>query len=694
MLKLATIIFVVLGNIIMTHGSIIYGEEREKFVLPRSSSGTSGTDTTGSSKSKSAESATLIQAAKRSGLSVSDYLRLAATATSTNQKQMLTDNKIWTTARTSGVDAAINDIIFQSLGLPNEAKSSGVTGSDLIDFVSQMQRVGAGHLLQQKKTWETVQTNGTAKVVRSALIDIFGIPSAVAQSSDIDSIVATVAVIQQAGGDPKDIKWWENFDARLREQFGIPKNAMPGASSKDLLNGLGTIQKVGGDSKNMDLWRDVGRTQKGSMGKDDFIKKWVGSPGGETQPSMTQPNGGGHSGPEQSPGNPQQARTPPQTDQQPHRQPGSDGVGGGTQGPENQEATNPAQAAEEGSNPDGVFVTVAHNGDGTIEIAAYQYDASGNAIPIGSETYEDMDGDEVWQGDQGGSMTGPKPEPGTYGVVATAQGAAIGTGTQLSTNDTSGNGSVDINDSTGSDASSNNTSNTNNGADDTSSVENNEEEDDNSDEGEAASASEDEDDTEPNTENTGTTGTTPSDTEHRAGGTDPTKWKVHIYTSDGLFKRLAPLIHTTDKKGVKGTGPQVVFRQPQSGAIDPAEEKPVISGAVPQHRLSLRSGVIDPAPDTPSGRSRAMTAPSNMNVSGGMSTFGPTETWKCTRELVKSANGNAWCYCPVNRNPVTGQPIRQWVPAPLTASSVTKDKNTTISTRSSALQLDICIDVR
>jgi hypothetical protein len=51
-----------------------------------------------------------------------------------------------------------------------------------------------------------------------------------------------------------------------------------------------------------------------------------------------------------------------------------------------------------------------------------------------------------------------------------------------------------------------------------------------------------------------------------------------------------------------------------------------------------------------------------------------TCSWVCYRRLIKSpTGGGAYCFCPVEKHPVTGQPIQRMIPAPVETATPATD---------------------
>jgi hypothetical protein len=155
-----------------------------------------------------------------------------------------------------------------------------------------------------------------------------------------------------------------------------------------------------------------------------------------------------------------------------------------------------------------------------------------------------------------------------------------------------------------------------------------------------------------------------------------------IVSSTGIFKDIAPYIYpTTDRDTYNGIGLRI--DRTGGGVVDYWEGYE--SGATPLREEN--SGVIDYVEDyvpntedelRPDHSIDVVLSGSGSGSHSGGGDMGPssglsglagyagayTDEWFCKRTLIYDADGNPWCYCPVDTHPVTGEPIQQWIPAP------------------------------
>jgi hypothetical protein len=589
--------------------------------------------------------------------------------------------------------------------LAEAMRNSGLSVEEQNDFAKKMDILGKGADLTYPSTWEEVRKKGTVKVLAGAVRDFMDIPSDVSPNAGPGDLLAAAAVIMEAGGEPSNSSWWNDFENTFREKLNIPQDVGGHGkdfSASDLLDDLGTIQQLGReDSTSSDLWKDVASVRKGSMDPWDLFGKYnFGGQG--TTPSRGQGSGGG-AGDFTGGGEGISGSQGPSSgmDSGGSSVGGHDSFGGPASGGGTGESAPPSGGggSSEGTTQYETGTALINNSttneDGSYSYDWDAYDSNGNYLGSGHTDCSGGTCTDSYEG--GGSRTyadnsGSAPTDGVNNAnIATGGGSDSGNdGNDSSTNDSGNN-----DDSSNSDDDDSDNSDDDDDSGDDSDDSDSGDDSDSDDSGDSDSSSDDE--------------TMPADPDRYARSSRTFQDLVNSEISpDGTPRRVEGLINPVDdeRSGSSDSGRgKINVENPVVDPVDPERaqgsgpgkinlENPVVDPVEPERAQESGSGTgikLKPNPvadtETSGGGSSAGSGSSTSPVghidpgggsvalggaapSMGGGSMGPTGAWKCKRRLIRSSLGDCLCYCPRDTHPVTGAPIQQNVPCPLEAEKI------------------------
>lgn len=629
-------------------------------------------------KRQSSKRYTLTEAAARSGLKKEDYLYFVTTMELMGKESQLEERNTWVYAQNHGVNFALEQALIASFELPSSSRNVKMSPRELILYTSALQKIHSGSAQWDEMTWISISSAGSSQTQFQTIRTLFDIPddANIGSGASAQDLLASIEVILQSGGDTSDSAWWNNFDQSVREANDIPKNAMPGASAVDLFRAKSFIQSTGTNQNETNVWSSANQVIKGNMSVRQFLNSHSTGVSSQQPASGNTSNGSGASN--NSGSDAGDAGSDSNAGSSTGISSGSlnSGIGGGV-------------TAEKPTDPSGSGSGDADNGGGG---AGQPTDTDSGAAPSG-ENNGVPNGNE----DDGAAPLEPSEEvPGAvvFGTLETnPDGSKTLTITLLPAGSVdSVTWTIEVTDENGDGTYESEDGNTSISGDIEDGVYECEnfgcgiENDDDSENGEE---SEDEDEAESeDNENEGDDNTENSDDENDGSDDDSgsedggdvvvgpdgcfdcpriiVNLRAKEFTLEGVDREVAPLILVLGDESRESFGVPV-FSHPGEGVIDPVEDTANNEGGdVSEERLdSPGEGIVDPAPGTegsggnqsPSdGRSRGSAAGGALNTA----MLGAVEPWYCRRVLVKTASGNAFCYCPVSSNPQTGAPLNQF----------------------------------